>query len=68
MGLLTHAPYRKAGEARAILQDDVFEMLDRHCLGLCHAVNIHELGKDEFYLVGLEEGFGSFSCHPRVLG
>jgi hypothetical protein len=43
-------------------------MLDRHCLGLCHAVNIHELGKDEFYLVGLEKGFGSFSCHPWVLG
>ena len=68
VGLLTQAPHRETGKARAILKDDVFEMLDRDRLCLCHAVNIHELGKDEFYLVGLEEGFGSFSCHPWVLG
>ena len=43
-------------------------MLDRDCLCLCHAMNIHELGKHEFYLVGLEKSFGSFSCHPWMLG
>jgi hypothetical protein len=43
-------------------------MFDRNCLCLCHTVNIHELGKNEFYLISLKKGFGSLACHRSVLG
>jgi hypothetical protein len=43
-------------------------MLDRDRLGLCHSVNIYELGKHELDLVGLEKGLRRFPGHPCMLG